>query len=388
MQYISDPSLVSTEYAQYGLAQEIDAYKNRRVTSDLYTISLIGPLFYMIASGLTIGLADYFQGRVWLMLIPGLAFLLLWWQRYHHIPPTPGADHEEYVRWNRQQWYLIHLGALIWSGIATSTACIELHTSNAVIVTMITTIAFSTAASHSFAMHPQQARLCIIEFVLPPTFIYLFYAVDLRAIGIAICIYFVYLMMNLHGNAKEYRKQIETEVMLIQSRAELAQLSLTDALTGLPNRRSYEATWNHVWRIAARKNDVLGLLIIDLDFFKKVNDQYGHLAGDACLKHFAQILRQQIRRDSDVVARIGGEEFVAILPGVTNELAYSMAENLRHVLAEMPCEIATQKIYLTASIGAGIADWTKDKTPADTFQRVDKACYQAKEQGRNLVKCA
>jgi len=119
-----------------------------------------------------------------------------------------------------------------------------------------------------------------------------------------------------------------------------------------------------------------------------VNDQYGHLAGDACLKHFAQILRQQIRRDSDVVARIGGEEFVVILPGINNELAYSMAENLRCVLEEMPCEIATQKIYFTASIGVGIADWSRDGTPADTFQRVDKACYQAKEQGRNFVKRA
>ncbi|MFZ6863525.1 GGDEF domain-containing protein [Undibacterium sp. Ji67W] len=388
MQYISDPGLISTEYAQNGLRQEIDAYKNRRITNDLYTRSLIGPLFYMIASGLTISLADYFQGRIWLLLIPGFIFLLLWWQRYIHTPPEPGADKNEYQRWKKQQWRLIHLGALIWSGIATMTACIELRTNNAVIVTMITTIAFSTAASHSFAMHPMQARLCIIEFVLPSTLVYLFYAVDLRAIGVTICIYFVYLMMNLYGNAKEYRKQIDTEVMLIQSRADLAQLSLTDALTGLPNRRSYEATWNHIWRIAARKNDVLGLLIIDLDFFKKVNDQFGHLAGDACLKHFAQILRQQIRRDSDVVARIGGEEFVAILPGITIELAYTVAEKLRRVLEEMPCEIATQKIYLTASIGVGIADWGRDKIPADTFHRVDKACYQAKNEGRNFVKCA
>jgi len=268
MQYISDPSLVSTDYAHFGLGQEIDAYKDRRLTNDFYTRSLIGPLFYMIASGLTIGLADYFQGRVWLLLIPGFVFLFLWWQRYRHRPPSPGANHQEYDEWKRQHWYLIHLGALIWSGIATMTACIELHTNNAVIVTMITTIAFSTAASHSFAMYPQQARLCIVEFALPSTLVYLFYAVDLRAIGVSICIYFVYLMMNLHSNAKEYRNQIETEVMLIQSRVDLAQLSLTDALTGLPNRRSYEATWNHIWRIAARKNDVIGLLIIDLDFLK------------------------------------------------------------------------------------------------------------------------
>jgi len=99
MQYISDPSLVSTDYAHFGLGQEIDAYKDRRLTNDFYTRSLIGPLFYMIASGLTIGLADYFQGRVWLLLIPGFVFLFLWWQRYRHRPPSPGANHQEYDEW-------------------------------------------------------------------------------------------------------------------------------------------------------------------------------------------------------------------------------------------------------------------------------------------------
>ena len=385
MQFISDPCLISTEYAQHGLEHEIEAYKNRRMTNDFYARSLIGPVFYLIASGLTIWLSDFYEGRVWLLAIPGLIFIWLGWRRYHHLPPAPGAAPAEYKRWNKQQWRLIHFGTLIWSAIATITAAIEMRANNAVIVTMITSIAFSTAASHAFVMHPRQARLCIIEFILPPTLVYIFYAVDLRAIGVTVCIYFIYLMMNLHSNIKEYRKQIETEVRLIQSRAELAQLSLTDALTGLPNRRSYEATWTQIWRIAARKNEVLGLIIIDLDYFKKINDKYGHIAGDACLKHFAKILRRHIRRDSDVVARIGGEEFVVILPGTTSELAYAIGENLRRDLYATPCQVDSQKIQITASIGVGVADWAKDKMPADTFHRIDLACYQAKTEGRNFV---
>ncbi|MFZ6693705.1 GGDEF domain-containing protein [Undibacterium sp. SXout20W] len=385
MQYISDPCLISAEYARNDLEHEIDAYKNRRMTGDLYRRSLVGPVFYLIASGLTIWLSDFYQGRVWLLCSIGLAFLWLGWRRYQHLPPPPRSGSLQYLRWNKQQWRLIHLGTLIWSGLATMTGALEMHANNAVIVTVITTIAFSTAASHGFSMHPRQAMICLIEFTAPQTLVYIFYAVDLRSIGLTMCIYFGYLMMNLHSNAKEYKKQIETEVRLIQSRAELAQLSLTDALTGLPNRRSYEAAWNQIWRIAARKNEVLGLLIIDLDYFKKINDKYGHNAGDDCLKHFAKILRHHIRRESDVMARIGGEEFVVILPGTTSELAYAIGENLRRDLFASPCQVETQKIQITASIGVGVADWAKDKIPADTFHRVDLACYQAKTQGRNFV---
>ena len=85
------------------------------------------------------------------------------------------------------------------------------------------------------------------------------------------------------------------------------------------------------------------------------------------------------------MARIGGEEFVIILPGATSELAYTMAENLRKDLFHTPCQIDSFHVPLTASFGVGVADWSVDLTPNDTFHRVDLACYQAKTEGRNKV---
>ncbi|MFZ6846989.1 GGDEF domain-containing protein [Undibacterium sp. RuRC25W] len=385
MQDATDPNLISTAHEPDELAREIETHRNRRFADDLYKRSLIGPLFYLIASVLTIQLSNFYQGRVWLLVIPTVIFLSLWWQRYTHRPPKPNSDQSLYIHWNKRQWLLIHLGACLWSAIAAVTGALEMQSNNAVILTMITTIAFSTAASHAFAMYPKQARWCVIEFILPPILVYIFFALELRAIGITLCIYLGYLMVNLHSNAEEYKTQIETEVRLIQSRAEVAQLSLTDSLTGLPNRRSYETTWNHVWWIAARQHGVLALIVIDLDFFKKINDKHGHLTGDLCLKHFSQVLRQHMRRESDLIARIGGEEFVVILPNTPVELAYIIAENLRSDLQQTPCLIDTLSVPFTASIGVGLADWAKDKIPADTFHRVDLACYQAKTKGRNLV---
>ena len=367
------------------MTREADAYRNRRMADDFYSRSLIGPFFYLIATLMTIGLSDFYQGRLWMLALPIALFTMLGGLRYAHKPPQADAATDEYRVWNRHQWYLVHAGAMLWSSIVALTCAIELRANNAVIITMITNVAFSTAVSHSFAMHPRQARWCMVAFVLPPTLVYLFYAVELRSIGVTVCIYFLYLLMNLQRNAREYKTQIETEISLIQSKAEVAQLSLTDALTGLPNRRSYESTWNNVWRISARKTEVLALIIIDLDHFKRINDKYGHIGGDRCLQHFSTILRQHLRRESDVMARIGGEEFVIILPGATSELAYTMAENLRKDLFHTPCQIDSFHVPLTASFGVGVADWSVDLTPNDTFHRVDLACYQAKTEGRNKV---
>jgi len=385
MHFPTDPRLISIESPPVLMKREIDAYRNRRMADDFYSRSLIGPFFYLVSILITIGLSDFYQGQLWMLALPIALFTIIGVLRYAHKPPQPGAEPDEYRVWNRHQWYLVHAGAISWSSIVALTCAIELRANNAVIITMITNVAFSTAVSHSFAMHPRQARWCMVAFVLPPTLVYLFYAVELRSIGVTVCIYFLYLIMNVQRNAREYKTQIETEISLIQSKAEVAQLSLTDALTGLPNRRSYESTWNHIWRISARKTEVLALIMIDLDHFKRINDQYGHIGGDLCLQHFSTILRQHLRRESDVIARIGGEEFVIILPGATTELAYTMAENLREDLSDTPCQIDSFQVTLTASFGVGVVDWSVDRTPNDTFHRVDLACYQAKTEGRNKV---
>jgi two-component system cell cycle response regulator len=123
--------------------------------------------------------------------------------------------------------------------------------------------------------------------------------------------------------------------------------------------------------------------MIDLDFFKQVNDIYGHQAGDEVLRHFARLVKQSVR-DSDYVSRYGGEEFVVILPETHKREARIMAERLRLIISEEPIPIGDQRHHLTASIG--VAAYPDD---ADTWHRLlkkaDAALYEAKKSGRDQV---
>ena len=112
---------------------------------------------------------------------------------------------------------------------------------------------------------------------------------------------------------------------------------------------------------------------------------YGHAAGDACLRHFAQILAQQFRRAGDLCARIGGEEFAVILSGASAFEAANLGREFSDALIKSPCHYRDQQITVTASIGAGAADWDSDPDPVATFARIDQACYEAKKQGRSRL---
>lgn len=367
------------------LAQEIDHYRNWRISGDLYTRALTGPVFYLIACLLMIWLADYIQKWSWLVALPPGGFLMFWVLRIHLKPLERDAGSAAHVRWQRSYWLLIQGSSALWGGVSALVCYLQAEADATVMVCLLATIAFSTAASHTFAMHPSQARIAVLGMILPSAILLLLPLLPLRSTGLTLLIYTFYLMANLRRSAREYAGQIETEIKLIQSQAELAQLSLIDALTGLPNRRSYESVWQQAWALAARKKEALGLLVLDLDHFKLINDRYGHPGGDACLQQFAHLLRQHIRRDSDVIARIGGEEFIVILPCTTIELSCAIAESLRVDLLQHPCVFEGESIPMTVSIGVGVADWIQDETPAATFSRVDQACYQAKREGRNRV---
>ena len=369
-------------------AQEADHYRNKRTCGDLYQRALIGPVFYLIGCLLILAITGYQHRWPLLSALPIAAFLLLWLLRYRHRPPLPDAAAGKYAQWKREQWLLQHLGSVVWGVISALVGWQQGRPDSAVMVAAISTVAFGTAASQAFAMHPAQARITILMLMLPSAIVFALPALDLASTGLTLFIYTFYLMANLKRSANEYAQQVETEIDLISSRAEVARVSLTDALTGLPNRLSYERAWEQAWHLAVRNRETLGLLMLDLDHFKQINDKYGHLGGDACLRHFADLLRHYVRRDSDIIARIGGEEFVVILPASTESDAIAMAEQLRTALVATPCNFAGATIPMTVSIGVGTVALDADADPADTFSRVDLACYDAKGAGRNCVMAA
>ncbi len=170
---------------------------------------------------------------------------------------------------------------------------------------------------------------------------------------------------------------------MAQLQHELEMQSRTDALTGLLNRRALEQIGAAAIEQARRQSSALSLIILDLDRFKSINDEHGHDGGDVVLHHAARCLRDNLR-EVDHVARLGGEEFVAVLPGTSQARAAEVAENLRLSLARLTIEHFSQEIRLSASFGVSTMLPT-DTSWFEILRRGDRALYLAKEQGRDRV---
>ena len=167
----------------------------------------------------------------------------------------------------------------------------------------------------------------------------------------------------------------------------LEQLSRSDPLTGLANRRHFDEIKETEFRRAMRLGQPLAVLMCDVDFFKRYNDHYGHAQGDQCLRIVADTLNTVFARAGEVVARLGGEEFVVLLPGVDAESAQRSAVRLQQRLAEreIPHEASAVSPLVTLSIG--VAGFDRDSMDQfdQLLRRADEALYRAKSQGRNCI---
>ncbi|MCU0693205.1 MAG: GGDEF domain-containing protein [Polyangiaceae bacterium] len=168
-----------------------------------------------------------------------------------------------------------------------------------------------------------------------------------------------------------------------QYHEEIYRLTIIDGLTQAYNKRYlFEALEREIIRARRHSRD-LGILMFDIDHFKKINDEHGHLAGDVVLKELARLIQARIRRD-EVLARYGGEEFVVMLPETPLEGGVSLAENLRARVEEHPFVFQSDRIRVTISLGcAALTD--EDRSATEMLQRADERLYEAKRSGRNRV---
>jgi len=165
--------------------------------------------------------------------------------------------------------------------------------------------------------------------------------------------------------------------------AEQRLLASTDGLTGVANRRAYDEALAREWERAARDGSEISLIIFDVDFFKRYNDTYGHVAGDLCLQHVAKAAQSCLRRPGDLFARYGGEEFVALLPQTSAAAAFEIAEAMCAAVKRLHIEHSASSLGIV-SISAGVAAATARPFAEMTLARAaDAALYRAKESGRN-----
>ncbi|MEO5629301.1 MAG: diguanylate cyclase [Thermomonas sp.] len=192
---------------------------------------------------------------------------------------------------------------------------------------------------------------------------------------------------QLERNVIDRTRQLRTAMaQLGEANVQLREYSLRDPLTGAYNRRHFHDAFE--LSLQARKDDgtPLALLLLDLDHFKQINDSYGHLAGDDCLRHAATCINDVVGPRGGLVARFGGEEFVAVLPGIDAQEALQVAEAVRLLIHQSPVATRNHSIRMSASIGVHSVDASRDTLPEDMIRSADEAMYRAKNDGRNCVR--
>jgi diguanylate cyclase (GGDEF)-like protein len=195
--------------------------------------------------------------------------------------------------------------------------------------------------------------------------------------------------VQVHERRSELRSQqerasrLETENAILRARIEeLERLAFVDSLTGLPNRLALEEHIRLAFDHARETGETLAFAIADIDLFKLVNDRFGHATGDAVLREVGLILRSHCRI-TDLAARLGGEEFAIIMPGLTRREAFNACQRLRLAVEEFDWSAITQGLKITLSIG--LTD-SVCESPAETLALADRQMYRAKLEGRNRVR--
>lgn len=186
-------------------------------------------------------------------------------------------------------------------------------------------------------------------------------------------------------NSAVVRARVRTQLTIKRQADAMRELTLTDVLTGVANRRSFNEAMDNEWRRCARAEQELAVIMIDIDHFKNYNDAYGHQAGDHCLQQVASAMKHCAGRPPDLLARYGGEEFIILLPAVGSDGAEVVAKRILeeiHSLA-LPHSASSVSDRVTVSMGVAAVQPSDDNDPEALIRTADALLYRAKETGRN-----
>ncbi len=365
------------------LPRQPEAFALWREVQDTHIRTRLGGIYYLLAWLLTWLFSDTPSSQLAIGLCGTVAFATLLSLRLLHRLPVQQTP-QQLQTWLDRHWGLVLLTSLCW-GQTHAWALYSPAFNASELIATLSTIAFSTAMTFNFAMRKPRALVAILLLYLPGLAVLALGWPAQRTTLITLLFYLSYLLLALNRSHREYRNTLALELRLLEQQERLEQLSRTDSLTQLGNRYQFNSLFQVLVANARRDAAPLSLVLLDIDFFKRVNDEHGHASGDACLSAFALRMREVFRRDSDALLRLGGEEFGVLMPNTTLEQARELAEHFRQELARTGLDLQGQRLPLTASLGVGCFEASVDSDAEAFFKRVDSALYQAKSSGRDRL---
>ena len=358
----------------------------RQRAEDLHERARLGGIFYVFSWLLVAGLGDGWHSYPLtsaLFLIALLALMavrVVIRRRYLRQPALAAAS----IRW---QWAVLLLTAAVWGG-ASCWALLDPAFAAARTVALIATVSLAMAFAQVFAVNPRLSLIGTMT-VYTPMFAVVLFGDHQLGLALVLALNGAYLVAVIGRSHSEYVGKLALDEELRDQRDRFAEQSRIDALTGIANRRHFQARLDAGVAEARDGGESLALLIADLDHFKAVNDRFGHAAGDQVLREVATLLRETFIGDRVLVARLGGEEFAVLVSGDAVESLALLAETFRVRLGRSRIELDNgMRFGITVSLGLARFAPELHAGGDSLYTAADEALYRAKAAGRNRLEAA
>jgi diguanylate cyclase len=355
----------------------------RTRVADTYERSSMGGFLYLFAWFPLLHFTGLLVRYPLATLITTAALLLVAIVRKLTRPPSSGVV--ELKRWFNH-YFLIALSSMVlWAGIQILVLNDREITPLLKCASLFGTIALASVLAHLYSSMMRLVVTGIVVLIVPATIV-LWSDSQMQGPAAAMTLYAGYLATAVYRSRSDYMRRLELDEALRDQRDRYEQLSRTDSLTGLCNRRTFTETLNARVREAQwLAGASVALALLDVDHFKSINDRHGHVIGDEVLKHLARRLESNFAEDSVMVARTGGEEFGLILSDADEVSAMIRVESFRESLEATPIVCAGLLLPVRVSIGVGSFHAERHRDDDGLYGAVDVALYAAKQQGRNRV---
>ncbi len=348
-----------------------------RVIEDLKKRSTIGIVFYLTTACIVLFTDNYYIrhpefSNPFLFSLSGICLLRL----FHEYFAQKAQPKFEKLN-NHIFIFSVAVTALIW-GIGFGRFMIQDGELSATLLMTMCTIGLCAGGAVAFIPDLKLSLFFSFFMLVPAMGIIVFNSMNIPLV-ISLGIFFIYLGFIAHRGNKEYWDALENEYLLEEKSKVLEEISRTDDLTKLYNRRHFDKTFSFEWNRSLRNQTQISIILLDIDNFKRINDDYGHLAGDKYLKATAELIKQHFKRQTDISARYGGDEFIVLITDTSAQNVSMLAEKLTLKMQEMNLEYDDQIIQTTISTGVATCVPDREDKPQSLILKADKALYKAKK---------